>query len=121
MRSAALVMVLCGLALISGSDRSFGQQPKPPRTLENLLEDPAEKAPPAPPAQEPVASVNLLAVPSEAEVAEAVILIREAYADDYKGEPGLSGKALLGNKCILCNSYSPTQVPRICNSCNSKH
>jgi len=96
MRAAALGMVLCGLALIAGSDRSFGQQPKPkqPRTLENLLEEPAEKAPPASPAKEPVPSVNLLAVPSEAEVAEAVILIREAYADGYKGEPGVLMKTL---------------------------
>ena len=94
MRAAVIGMVLCGLALISGSDRSFGQQPKQPRTLENLLEEPAEKAPPAPPAQEPVASVDLLAVPSEAEVAEAVILIREAYADGYKGEPGVLMKTL---------------------------
>ena len=36
------------------------------------------------------------------------------------GEPRSLEAALQGNKCILCNSYSPTQVPRICNSCNSK-
>ena len=96
MRAAALGMVLCGLAFIAGSDRSLGQQPKskPQQTLENLLEEPVEKAPLAPPAQEPVASVDLLTVPSEAEVAEAVILIREAYADGYKGEPGVLMKTL---------------------------
>ena len=102
MRAAVLRMLLCGLAFISGSDRSFGQQdprqqpkPKPQPTLENLIEEPAaEKAPLAPPAQEPEASVDLLAVPSEAEVAEAVILIREAYADGYKGEPGVLMKTL---------------------------
>ena len=96
MRAAALGMVLCGLAFISGSDRSFGQQdprqqPTPQRTLKNLIKEPAAEAPPA---QEPEAGVDLLAVPSEAEVAEAVILIREVYADVYKGEPGVLIKTL---------------------------
>ena len=91
MRAAVVGMVLCGLAFISGSDRSFGQQPKPQRTLKNLIEEPAAEAPPT---QEPVASVGLLAVPSETEVTEAVILIREAYADDYKGEPDVLIKTL---------------------------
>ena len=52
----------------------------------------------------------------------SVLLLVAACAviQSVSGEPGLSGKALLGNKCILCNSYSPTQAPRICNSCNSK-
>ena len=97
MRAVVLGMMLCVLAFISGSDRSLGQQPKPkpPRTLENLIEEPAaEKAPRAPPAPKAVASVDLLAVPSEAEVAEAVILIRDAYADGYKGEPSVLMKTL---------------------------
>ena len=37
------------------------------------------------------------------------------------GEPRPSETALLGNKCILCNAFSPTHVPRICNSCNNKY
>ena len=45
MRAAVIGMVLCGLALISRSDRSFGQQDprqqtKPQPTLENLIKEP---------------------------------------------------------------------------------
>ncbi len=61
MRAAALGMVLlCGIAFISGSDRSLGQQPKPKpqRTLENLIEEPVAEAPPAP---ESEAKVNVTA------------------------------------------------------------
>ena len=92
MRVAVVRMMLVAL-LGFASDRSYGQpnpfqQQQPRRTLDNLLGEPAEKAPLAPPAKEAVASVDLLAVPPEAEVAEAIILIRDAYADEYKGEPG---------------------------------
>ena len=92
MRAAVVGMTLVAV-LGFASDRSYGQpnpfqQQQPPRTLDNLLGEPAEKAPLAPPAKEAVASVDLLAVPPEAEVAEAIILIRDAYADEYKGEPG---------------------------------
>ncbi len=70
------------------------RQEQPPRTLDNLLGEPAEKAPLAPPAEEAVAGVDLLAVPPEAEVTEAIILIRDVYADEYKAEPGVLIKTL---------------------------
>ena len=96
MRVVALGMVLCGLAFISASDRSFGQQdlrqqPKPPRTLENLIEEPAAEVPPA---KEAVANADLLAVPPEAEVAATINLIRDAYSNEYKGEPSVLMKTL---------------------------
>ena len=96
MRVVALGMVLCGLAFISASDRSFGQQdlrqqPKPQRTLENLIKEPAAEAPPA---KEAVANAALLAVPPEAEVAATINLIRDAYSNEYKGEPSVLMKTL---------------------------
>ena len=96
MRVVALGMVLCGLAFISASDRSFGQQdfrqqPKPPRTLENLIKEPAAEVTPA---KEAVANADLWAVPPEAEVAVTINLIRDAYSNEYKGEPSVLMKTL---------------------------
>ena len=52
----------------------------------------------------------------------SVLLLVATFAliQSVSGEPGLSGKALLGNKCILCNSFPANHTPRICNNCNSK-
>ena len=98
MRAAVVGMTLVAV-LGFASDRSYGQpnpfqQQQPRRTLDNLLGEPAEKAPLVPPAEEAVVGVDLLAVPPEAEVAEAIILIRDAYADEYKAEPGVLIKTL---------------------------
>ncbi len=98
MRIAVVGMTLVAVMGFA-SDRSYGQpnpfqQQQPRRTLDNLLGEPAEKAPLDPPAKEAVAGVDLLAVPPEAEVAEAIILIRDVYADEYKAEPGVLIKTL---------------------------
>jgi hypothetical protein len=36
------------------------------------------------------------------------------------GELATAGEALLNNRCILCNTYGASQMPRICGSCNNK-
>ena len=36
------------------------------------------------------------------------------------GEPVMAGEALVANRCILCNTYGASQMPRICGSCNNK-
>lgn len=55
-------------------------------------------------------------------VAVAALLFGAAWAGllAVGGEPRPSETALLSNKCILCNAYGPTHVPRICTSCNNK-
>jgi len=37
------------------------------------------------------------------------------------GELATAGEALLNTRCILCNAYGASQMPRICGSCNNKH
>ena len=53
----------------------------------------------------------------------SVLLLVAACAviQSVSGEPGLPGKALLNNRCILCSNGSASHVAQICNSCNSKH
>ncbi|MBU6309970.1 MAG: hypothetical protein KJS77_09520 [Planctomycetes bacterium] len=36
------------------------------------------------------------------------------------GDLATAGEALLNNRCILCNTYGASQMPRICGSCNNK-
>ena len=53
----------------------------------------------------------------------SVLLLVAACAviQSVSGEPGLSGKALLAGKCVLCNNFGADHVARLCSNCNSKH
>ena len=53
----------------------------------------------------------------------SVLLLVAACAviQSVSGEPGLSGKALLAGKCVLCNNFGADHVAKLCSNCNSKH
>ena len=36
------------------------------------------------------------------------------------GQRAAVGEAATANRCILCNTYGASQMPRICGSCNNK-
>jgi hypothetical protein len=103
MRTCAYISTALMLVSLS-TEKCVGQLPSAPRTLENLLDDSSK-----PPLRMPerAADAPQQAVPSDAAIADAVELIRQAYESDYQAND--KNPELLIHK--LLSAASQTDVP----------